>query len=175
MHLTGGHYISVVDKKAVEFALACEVTRRNRLVLLNLLGRRYATRLYSFQTFDKLDGVEQCGVIDYKTKLPYAVRYSKINLNPVLRCTQTGIPLRAFDIMGNGGFLLSSFQEELDEQFKDGEDLVMYESYEDALDKVRYYLGHEDERSRISLSGYTKVMKSHTLEQRFDQILNKLG
>lgn len=160
-----------INKKAVEFALASEVTRKNRLVLLNLFGRRYDTKLYSFQTFEKLDGVEQCGVLDYRTKLPYAVRYSKINLNPVLRITQTGIPLRAFDIMGHEGFLLSSWQEEMAEQFEDGSDLIMYKSYEEALDKAAYYLSHEDERRRISLSGYTKVMESHTLEQRFDQIL----
>ena len=160
-----------ISRKAVEFALACEVTRKNRLVLLNLFGRRFKTKLYSFQTFEKLDGVEQCGVLDYRTELPYAAKYSKINLNPVLRITQTGIPLRAFDIMGHEGFLLSSWQEEMAEQFKDGSDLIMYKSYEEALDKASYYLSHDDERERISLSGYTKVMEKHTLEQRFDEIL----
>lgn len=160
-----------ISRKAVEFALASEVTRKNRLVLLNLLGRRFKTKLYSFQTFEKLDGVEQCGVLDYRTDFPYAARYSRINLNPVLRITQTGIPLRAFDIMGHEGFLLSSWQEEMDEQFEDGIDLVMYRSYEEALDRAEYYLSHEDERRRISLSGSKKVMEKHTLQSRFETIL----
>ena len=34
---------------------------------------------------------------------------SKVNLNITLRNIKTGIPLRALDIMGAGGFLLTNY------------------------------------------------------------------
>lgn len=164
-----------VSSKALEFSLASEVTRNNRLVLLNLFGRRYDTRLYSFQSFQKLEGVKQCGVVDYVNELPYVIANSKINLNPVLRCIRSGIPLRAFDIMGYGGFLLSSYQAEIDSGFKDGEHLAMYKSYEEAVDKADYYLKNDDIRNKIALKGQEIVIKEHTLEDRFRDILKTSG
>ncbi|MCR4651235.1 MAG: DUF3880 domain-containing protein [Lachnospiraceae bacterium] len=160
-----------VSRKALIYATFAEVTRRNRLTILNLLGRRYSTDLYSFQSFDKLDGVNQRGQVDYRTEMPYVFRASKISLNPVLRCIETGIPLRAFDIMGYGGLLFSSFQPELAEEYRDGEDCVIYNSYEEALDKAAFYLSHEDIRQRIVKNGYDKTVRNHTLGKCFDRIL----
>ena len=160
-----------VSKKALEFSLACEATRNNRLMLLNLLGRRYDTALYSFQTFDKLDRVRQCGVLDYATQLPKAIVNSKISLNPILRCTQSGIPLRAFDVMGYGGFLLTSYQSEIAATFEDGVHLAMYGSYEEALDKAEYYIKHEEIRRTIAQNAQKLVLSDFTLESRFEDIL----
>ena len=53
-------------------------------------------------------------------ELPCVFRYSKLNLNPTLKSIQSGIPLRALDIMGAKGVLLSNFQPELVEYFEDG-------------------------------------------------------
>lgn len=173
--LINSHYQGtdfLVSPKALEFSLASEVTRNNRLVLLNLFGRRYDTRLYSFQSFSKLEGVDQRGVIDYTEDLPYAIMNSKINLNPTLRCIQSGIPLRAFDIMGYGGFLLSNYQAELSENFLDGEQLSMYRSYEEAVEKADYYLKHDDVRKSIALKGQLEILEKHTLESRFESILS---
>lgn len=164
-----------VNKKALLYALYCEVTRRNRLTILNLLGRRYDTRLYSYDSFPILEGVKQCGVVDYVTDMPKVFHFSKINLNPVFRGIETGIPLRAFDIMGFGGFLLSSYQEELDELFVDGEELVLYDSYADAIEKTDFYLKHDDLRERIANNGKKKVLEEYTLQKAFDKILNTLN
>lgn len=164
-----------VNKKALEFALSCEATRRNRIVLLNLFGKRYDTRLYSYQKFDMLNGVKQCGTVDYTTEMPYVFHCSKINLNPSLRCIETGVPLRAFDIMGYGGFLLSNYQLELDEMYVNGEDLVLYDSYEDALDKADYYLKREDIREKIALNGRRKTLENYTLQHAFEKILGTVN
>ena len=57
--------------------------------------------------------------------MPLIFRESKINLNITLRSITSGMPLRALDIMGAGGFLLSNYQQELAENYIDGEELVL--------------------------------------------------
>ena len=63
------------------------------------------------------------------------------------------------DCVACGGVLISNWQEELAEEFVSGEDLVMYDSLEDAAEKVEYYLNHDDERARIARNGHEKVKK----------------
>lgn len=50
------------------------------------------------------------GAVDYYEVMPHVFKQSKINLNITLRSIQSGMPLRAWDIMGAGGFLLSNYQ-----------------------------------------------------------------
>ena len=89
-----------------------------------------------------------------------------------MRGIKSGIPLRAFDIMGAGGFLLSNYQEGFLEYFVPGEDFVYYESKEDLLAKVEYYLSHDEERKAIARNGHEKVAASHTYRHRIGEMLN---
>ena len=164
-----------LNKAALTFAMASEVTRNERLILLNLCGRRYDTKLYSYDKSDLIKNVINCGSVDYVTEMPKVFAISKINLNPSLRIIQTGIPLRAFDIMGAGGFLLSNYQEELVEYFMNEEDMVIYESMEDALAKIEFYLSHEDLRSKIATNGRRKTLENHSLQGNLEKILKVVG
>ncbi|MBU5431051.1 glycosyltransferase [Kineothrix sp. MSJ-39] len=158
-------------KEALTFAMASEITRRERLILLTVLGKRYNTRLYSFQNSELIQGVKMYPPVDYVSQMPLVFRASKINLNPILRCIQSGIPLRALDVMGAGGFLLSSYQPELVEYFAPDKEMVVYESIEDAVEKAAFYLNHEANRDRICCAAREKVLKLFSLQDRFDQIL----
>lgn len=164
-----------LKKEALTFALASEVTRRERLLLLTILGRRFDTRLYSFHESTILEGVKCFPPVDYVTEMPKVFACSKINLNPVLRCIQSGIPLRALDVMGMGGFLLSSWQPELAEYFENGRELVLYESVGDAVEKAGFYLSHEELREQIAARGRKKVLDQYTLQERMKQILQTAG
>lgn len=164
-----------LNKAALTFAMASEVTRNERLILLNLCGRRYCTKFYSYDKSDLVKDVIQCGGVEYVTEMPKVFASSKINLNPTLRIIQTGIPLRAFDIMGAGGFLLSNYQEELAEYFTNEEDMVIYESREDALDKIAFYLSHEELRSKIAENGRRKTLEEHSLQECMEKICKVVG
>ncbi len=110
------------------------------------------------------------GYIDYHTAMPKVFKASRINLNISLRSIKTGIPLRALDIMACGGFLLSNYQQELAEYFEEGKELVMFKSLEECLEKISYYLVHENDRREIAVAGQKAV------RERFDykKQLNKL-
>ncbi len=160
----------VLSREALIFAMASEITRRNRLVLLSLCGERYDTRLYSSQDSTMLAKVKKSGRVDYVDEMPKVFACTKINLNPSLRCIQSGIPLRAFDIMGAGGFLLSNYQHELVELFEHEKEMVVYESIEDAIAKIDFYLKHEEIRQNIEKAGRKKVLEEHTLQIRMENI-----
>jgi len=152
--------------------MARETTRKERLMLLNLFGKHHKMKCYSPTNSGLFDYVEHCDPVDYINEMPKVFRCSKINLNPTLRCIQTGIPLRAYNIMGSGGFLLSNFQEELYESYIDGEEFIMYESYADAAEKVQFYLKHEELRKKISERGCVKTLEEHNLKLRLQSILS---
>lgn len=158
-------------REALTFAMASEATRRERLLLLTLFGRYFDTRLYSYQSSQLLQGVKCLPQVDYVKEMPKIFACSRVNLNPSLRCIRSGIPLRALDVMGAGGFLLSNYQPELAEQFADGEEMVLYESAEDAFAKAKFYLEHEDMRLEIARRGRQKVFEKYALQERFGEIM----
>lgn len=162
-------------KEALSFAMASEVTRKDRILLLSLCGQRYDTRLYSYQNREVIHNVKKCPPVNYITEMPKIFACTKINLNPSLRIIQTGIPLRAFDIMGAGGFLLSNYQEELLELFSNEEELAVYESLEDAVSKIDFYLHHENLRRKIAENGKRRTLHEHSLQKRLETILTKAG
>lgn len=165
----------VLSKEALNFAMASEITRKDRIILLNLLGKRHHTKFYSYEPSDLIKNAIYCGSLNYAAEMPYAFHYSKINLNPSLRIIQTGIPLRAFDVMGTGGFLLSNWQEELAEFYTDGEDLALYDSLPDAVEKAAFYLAHEEVRERIAQAGREKTLSEHDLRDILRAILETAG
>lgn len=160
-----------ICKEALTFAMASEVTRKERMILLNLCGKRYDTRFYSYKNSELINNVKMCPPVDWVEEMPKIFACSKINLNPSLKIIQTGIPLRVFDIMGAGGFLLSNYQEEILELYEDGKDLVLYASMEEAVAKIDFYLKHDELRKKILLSGREKTLKENSLQDRLDKIL----
>ncbi len=99
---------------------------------------------------------------------------SKIYLLPAPRDIRNGIPAQAMDIMGSGGFLLTSFHSDYLRYFEPGKDFVYYESPEDMMNKARYYLAHERERRNIALQGQRTVLAGHTMTMRIREMLETL-
>ena len=139
-----------------------KITSLERSEILTEIGKKYPVELYTSNTSFKPQGVTNHGEVDYYLSMPYVFKNSDINLNITLRSIQRGIPLRIMDIMGCGGFVLTNYQEDMLDFFVPGEDFVYYESRQDLMDKIDYYLAHEDERLRIAENGHRKVAADHT-------------
>ena len=89
--------------------------------------------------------------------MPLVFHYSKININLTLKSIKTGIPLRVLDIMAAGGFVITNYQEDLFRHFTPDEDFVFYQDENDLINKIQYYLEHEEERKQIAQNGHKKV------------------
>lgn len=143
-----------------------------RTQILQKLSEKFEVKLFTKRPTPELPDVMNMGVVDYKLFMPYVFKSSDINLNITLRSIKTGIPLRAMDIMGAGGFLMSNYQADFYRHFVPGEDLVLYESHDDLVNKCQYYLSHDAERRQIAANGYGKVKEFHNFEVRFNEIFD---
>ena len=165
-----GDGIESAEWTLANYFLSRKVTAIERNEIMQLLGEHYPVNLYTTEPTN-IKGVRYCGIADYNTVAPLVYANSKINLNISLRSIHTGIPLRAFDIMGCGGFMITNFQEDFLRHFEPDEDVVFYSSYEELVDKVEYYLNHDEERNRIARNARHKVEAEHTYLHRAKTML----
>ena len=157
-----------------QYVLNRHVTSLEREKILRLLGQLTTVDLYTHDSSVRMEGVRNHGPVDYYDTMPYVFNNSKINLNISLRSIQSGIPLRAFDIMGCGGFLLSNYQADFLDFFVPGEDFVFYDNIEQVKDLAAYYLAHDDEREAIRKCGHRKIQCGHTYKHRLEEIFSVL-
>lgn len=149
-----------------------EIERRRALIELS---KHYKVNVYSNSDVSDLLRIQYCGSVDYWSEMPKVFRMSKINLNFTIPNIKSGIPLRIWDVLGCGGFLLTNYQAEIPYYFKEGEDLVCFDGLEDLCEKVGYYLEHEEERKRIAWNGYHKVREKHSYIERIRTILDTVA
>ncbi len=83
------------------------------------------------------------------------------------------VNMRCFEALATGSFLLTDWVPSIDELFEDGKHLVMYRSLDEAVEKAKYYIAHDEERERIAQAGYEHVMKNHTIQHRVNVILDE--
>lgn len=155
-----------------QYVINRKITGLERTDLIAAITKRHTLDLFTHDAAFHMPNLRNHGTVSYYEQMPLVFRHSRINLNISLRSIKSGIPLRAFDIMGSGGFLLSNFQADFLDAFTPGEDFVYYESEEDLLQKIDYYLDHEDERAAIAKNGHDKVAAAHTFRHRVREMLN---
>ncbi|MEG1946236.1 MAG: DUF3880 domain-containing protein [Lachnospiraceae bacterium] len=154
------------DKNAMcRLYLDGKMSALERTRLLDALGRHFQVGLYTGSDTAHLS-VKSLGLATTLTQMPLIFHNSKINLNITSKSIREGLPLRIFDILGCGGFLITNFQSELPTYFSIGTDLVVYESEDDLLSKCDYYLTHESDRMEIAHNGYEKLVQYHNYPER---------
>lgn len=157
-----------------QYVINRKITGLERAALLSAITANHTLDLFTHDRTYSLPNLINHGPVDNVTQMPLVFKQSKINLNISLRSIKSGIPQRAFDIMGSCGFLLSNFQADFLDDFIPGEDFDFYESKEDLLAKIDYYLTHEEERQAIAVSGHNKIAAAHTYRHRVREMLSQL-
>lgn len=143
----------------------------NRMELLYMMGCYYSVNFYTYKE-SMISNVRHCGTVSYDEEMPKLFKLAKINLNDTRRSIKNGIPLRAMDIMGSGGFLLSNYQEDFFRHFEPGVHMELYGSLEEAVDKAGYYLNHESEIERIKANAVEIISLDHTYEKRLTEMFD---
>lgn len=151
--------------------MGAQVAETERIRTLNILAKHFNVDLYTASDTAPLSGVHTRGPIESLNAMPKAFHLSKINLNMTVKSIQSGLPLRIFDIMGCGGFLMTNYQTELNDYFEIGKDLEAYSSMDELIDKCAFYLEHDDIRAEIARNGYEKIKQHHTYPHRIAEML----
>ena len=155
--------------------LGFKIAAIQRTRALVALSARYPVAVYSNSNVADLIRIKYRGGVDYWSEMPKVFYYSKINLNFTIPNIKSGLPLRVWDVLGAGGFLLTNYQAEIPYYFEEGKDLVCFDDEKDLVEKVGYYLNHEEERKEIARNGYRKVKEIHTYRKRLEQMLSIIG
>jgi spore maturation protein CgeB len=74
---------------------------------------------------------------------------------------------RIFEVCMGGGFLLTEYVSGVESFFTPDKEIVCFADDKEAIDKIRYYLSHEDERIEIASRGYERSRREHTWRNRF--------
>ena len=154
------------------YYLARKLATFDRHFYLEELSKHFRVSLYTLEKTPELPRVINKGIAVYDKDMPLVFNHSKINLNIGLRSIKTGISLRCFDIMGCGGFLMSTCQNELWDYFVPGEDFEFFTSPEDLVKKCKYYLDHDDVREKVARNGLEKVREFHSFECRIKEMFD---
>lgn len=166
----GGNYFPSKKDIFLDLVLRRKMTILERSRILDAVSGRFPTVLYSGTETPELPMITHMGHVEYLKQMPEMFKRSKVNLNISLRSILSGIPLRVMDIMGAGGFALSDYQLEIEEYFKIGEEIVVYDGIGDCLERIGYYLKHEAEREKIAENGCRKVRREFSYENQLRKI-----
>lgn len=79
--------------------------------------------------------------------------------------------MRLYEITGVGAMLITDMRKDLSSIFKIGEEIVVYNSAEELIEKVEYYLSHEEERKKIAKAGQERTLRDHAWENRMKKLL----
>lgn len=124
---------------------------------------------------------DRCGppLSDEELVKMYSRSYISLGFSEV-QDRQTGeikrhIRLRDFEAPMSGALYFTGQQEELAEYYEIGKEIICYDTKEELLDKIRYYLSHESEAKRVREAGLRRARRDHTWENRFRQLFEVIG
>jgi spore maturation protein CgeB len=82
---------------------------------------------------------------------------------------------RMFEINGCKTFQLSYYVEGLSHCYEIDREISVYADADDLVQKVKFYLAHEDRRESIAAAGYERTLRDHTFASRFQVVFQRMG
>ena len=82
-----------------------------------------------------------------------------------------GLNIRAFELAACSVFQLMQRVPGVGEFFEAGRDIVCFDTREEMLERIRYYLTHDGERQAIAAAGRARVVRDHTWASRVERMV----
>ena len=148
--------------------LVCSWSTDRRKRLRSFIEQTYPGRAFTAESYR-----EVLGEAYYQSK----VGLNDFGLNTDGRVRADHVNQRTFEAMGAGTMLLTPYLvvPDLDMIFPmPGDFMVRWSSIGDCLDKLDFYIKHDDLRERIALAGMKRVLAAETYKDRVKCILADL-
>ncbi len=114
------------------------------------------------------------GFLKTEKELAKVYNSTKINLN----ITEQGldnINYRVFEVLASSGFLITDYMDDLQNLFEPGKELESYNTVDDLLDKIDFYLKNLNIAQAIARQGRKSVVNNHTFKIRTEKILKTIN
>lgn len=102
---------------------------------------------------------------------------SQISLNRHINIAkQYAVNMRLYEATGMGTMLITDAKKNLDSVFSVGKEVEAYNTKQDLVDKINYYLNHQAKRESIAKAGQKRTLANYTYAIRMQElttILNK--
>ena len=82
---------------------------------------------------------------------------------------------RIFEVSGCGAFQLSYYVEGLSNCYGIDREIGVYADADDLLEKIGFYLAHEELRETMAEAGYRRTITEHTFSRRFEAVFHRMG
>lgn len=82
---------------------------------------------------------------------------------------------RIFEINGCGAFQLSYYFEGLSRCYDIDKEISVYADTDDLIEKIKFYLAHDELRESIASAAYKRTLTEHTFKQRFKTVFQRMG
>lgn len=94
----------------------------------------------------------------------------KLNIN----CRLKQMKGRMTEIALCCGFVLSEYVPGINEVFCIDEEIAVFHTKKDLLEKIKYYLEHEEERESIAEGGYLRALRDYEISTAIPRLINRI-
>ena len=142
----------------------------DKLELLKTIQGKFKLDVFGNDYWNwKNQGIENAHPPKFDKEFSELVGKSKINI-AISNCQCEGYwSVRSSCILGAGGFCLVCYTPQMEKELKDN--VVYFETIDDCLKKIDYYLKHDDERQEIANRGYEYANRYLTVKQRMVELM----
>jgi spore maturation protein CgeB len=155
-------------------------SRMNPLRALRLGRLAAAHRVYLGKPATRLESTIQAGEGRngeiYEEAYSGVIAGSRISLGLLREVWPDQHTTRTFEIPAIGGFMLADRSQEHMEFFEEGQEAEFFTSDDEYLDKLKFYLAHDDVRRRVARAGHERCMRSgYSYDARIRCIMTELA
>ena len=89
------------------------------------------------------------------------------------RNSRPQIKNRIFEVCMAGGFLLCEYVPGIEDFFEIDKEIACFKNIDEAIDKIKYFLTHEDERKAIAQVGYKRARAEYTQTAKLIEVFKE--
>jgi len=119
-------------------------------------------------------GAQYMGYAGHDAALTEIYRAGAIHIDVARLYQQDIVPMRIFDILACGGFVIAEHSQALASLFTVGVDLDTWQTPQELKAKVEHYKAHPEQARAMALSGMAKVQEHHSIQMRVREMLQSL-
>lgn len=79
--------------------------------------------------------------------------------------------MRLYETTGMGAMLMTDEKDNIGDLFTAGKEIETYKNAADLIEKVKYYLAHDNERKKIALAGQIRTLTDHNYLNRMKELV----